>query len=77
MKRPDCFGGGFNDVLEMCTGSCEYVEECSNSDGYSSTCNENKKRVIKTSIGNFNPETEAIEAFEERFFIMRAILKSK
>ena len=50
----------------------------SNSDGYSLTCNENKKRVVETSIGNFNTEIEAIEAFEgKRFFIMRAILKSK
>lgn len=36
MRRPECFGSGFNDIEEVCTGSCEYVEECSNSDGYSS-----------------------------------------
>ncbi len=37
MRRPECFGSGFNDIEEVCRGTCEYVEECSNSDGYSST----------------------------------------
>ena len=77
MKRPDCFRAGHDDVIKVCSGSCEYVDECSNDDEYSSTCNENKKRVVETSIGNFDTEMKAIEAFEEKMFIMRAILKSK
>ena len=36
MSRPNCFGSGFNDIEEVCKGTCEYVEECSNSDEYSS-----------------------------------------
>ena len=77
MKRPDCFRAGHDDVIKVCKNSCEYVDECSNDDEYSSTHLENQKVMVETSIGNFNTETEAIKAFEERFFIMRAILKSK
>ncbi len=66
MKRPDCFRAGHDDVIKVCKNSCEYVDECSNDDEYSSTHFENQKVMIETSIGNFNTEAEAIKAFEEK-----------
>lgn len=47
MSRPDCFGSGFNDIEKVCKGTCEYIEECSNSDEYSSKTKTDEKKSIE------------------------------
>lgn len=47
MRRPDCFGSGFNDIEKVCKGTCEYVEECSNSDEYSSKTKADDSIVLR------------------------------
>lgn len=52
MNRPDCLGKGFNDVREMCEGNCDYIEECANSDGYSSASPDTAKKETTNLIGS-------------------------